>query len=75
MCRPESSQFSLGPPLIAVHVLSHLRDLLNVWHTASNSERPPCQPSLKEGIDEAIREETDRRQLLLPVGDNYSCRS
>src|SRR5436309_12978992 len=38
MCRPESSQFSLGPPVIAVQALSDLRDILTVWHTSSNGE-------------------------------------
>jgi len=71
MCRPESSQFSLGPPLIPVHALSDLSDLLNIWHTASDSESP-LSPSLrKEDTDEAIGEASPLTDglSLLPVRD------
>lgn len=53
MFSPKSVQFTLGSPLIAVHALAELRELLTALQISSGHDNALLKSSLKEGVGQS----------------------
>ena len=52
MLRADSSQFTLGKPLVSVDALRQLRDLLSILQASAGCGKASLKIMPKEGIDE-----------------------
>ena len=71
--RPESSQFTLGKPLVSVDALRQLKDLLSTLQTSAGCDKDSLKVVVpKEGIDETAESKYTATAPVTAVGPGSS---
>ena len=71
--RPESSQFTLGKPLVSVDALRQLKDLLSTLQTSAGCDKDSLKVVVpKEGIDETAESKHTATAPVTAVGPGSS---
>jgi len=72
LLRPESSQFTLGTPLVSVDALRELRDLLSTLQASAGCGKASLKVVPKEGIDETVEAKHTATAPLAGAGSTSS---
>jgi len=73
--RPESSQFTLGKPLVSVDALRELRDLLSTLQASAGCGKASLKDLPKEGIDETAEAKHTAIASTAPAAGSASSES